>query len=241
MKGAPEHRVWRNWAGTATAAPGRWSRPRSEAEIAAAVRDAAAAGLTVRALGSGHSFTAVAAPSGVALDLTGWTGIIGADTRTGLVTVRSGTPLRALNAELSSLGLAMSNLGDIDVQTVAGALATGTHGTGQRLGGLATQVRGLEIVAADGAVVTCSADERPALFSAARVGLGAFGVVTAVTLQCERAFVLPAREGAMPLAEVMADFDGLAERNDHFEFFWFPHTATAMVKQNNRLPADAPT
>ena len=120
-------RVWRNWAGTATATPARWSRPRSEAEICAAVKDAAAAGLTVRALGSGHSFTAAAATSGVALDMSGWTGITAADTASRLVTARSGTTLRALNAELSGLGLAMANLGDIDAQTIAGAIQTGTQ------------------------------------------------------------------------------------------------------------------
>ncbi len=239
MKAVPEHRVWRNWAGTATAAPVRWCRPRSEAEMAAAVKDAAAAGLTVRALGSGHSFTAVAATSGVALDLSGWTGITAADTRTGLVTVRSGTPLRALNAELCGLGLAMANLGDIDVQTVAGALATGTHGTGARLGGLATQVEALELVLADGSVVTCSASSRPELFAAARIGLGALGVVTTVTLRCVPAFTLLADERPMPVEEVLEQFDALAEANDHFEFYWFPYGSNALVKRNNRVPGGA--
>src|SRR5690348_15738577 len=164
---------WRNWAGTAAATPARWVQPRTETEISAAVKDAAVAGLQVRALGSGHSFTPAAATGGVALDLSQWTGITAADTRTGLVTVRSGTTLRALNAELGGLGLAMANLGDIDVQTLAGALSTGTHGTGARLGGLATQVESLELVLADGSVVTCSAGSRPELFAAARVGLGA--------------------------------------------------------------------
>jgi FAD-linked oxidoreductase len=236
MRTAAEHRVWRNWAGTATAAPARWSRPRSEAEIAAAVKDAAAAGLTVRALGSGHSFTAVAATTGVALDLSGWTGITAADTRTGLVTVRSGTRLRALNAELSGLGLAMANLGDIDVQTLAGALATGTHGTGARLGGLATQVEGLELVLADGSVAACSASSRPELFAAARIGLGALGVVTSVTLRCVPAFTLLADERPVPVDEVLEQFDTLAEGNDHFEFYWFPYGRNALVKRNNRVP-----
>ncbi len=204
-----------------------------------AVKDAAAAGLTVRALGSGHSFTAVAATSGVALDLSGWTGITGADTRTGLVTVRSGTPLRALNAELSGLGLAMANLGDIDVQTVAGALATGTHGTGARLGGLATQVEALELVLADGSVVTCSASSRPELFAAARIGLGALGVVTTVTLRCVPAFTLLADERPMPVEGVLEQFDALAEANDHFEFYWFPYGSNALVKRNNRLAGAA--
>ncbi len=236
MRTAAEHRVWRNWAGTATAAPARWRRPRSEAEIATAVKDAAASGLTVRALGSGHSFTAIAATSGVALDLSGWTGIVAADTRTGLVTVRSGTTLRALNAELSGLGLAMANLGDIDVQTLAGALATGTHGTGARLGGLATQVEGLELVLADGSVTACSASSRPELFAAARIGLGALGVVASVTLRCVPAFTLLADERPVPVEEVLEQFDTLAEGNDHFEFYWFPYGRHALVKRNNRVP-----
>ncbi len=229
-------RVWRNWAGTATAAPARWCRPRNEAEISAAVKDAAAAGLPVRALGSGHSFTAVAATSGVALDLSQWTGITAADTGTGLVTVRSGTTLRAFNAELGGLGLAMANLGDIDAQTVAGALSTGTHGTGARLGGLATQIESLELVLADGSVVTCSASSRPELFAAARIGLGALGVITTVTLRCVPSFTLLADERPVPVEEVLEQFDTLAAASDHFEFYWFPYGRKALVKRNNRLP-----
>ena len=229
-------RVWRNWAGTATAAPARWSRPRNEAEISAAVKYAVSAGLTVRALGSGHSFTAAAATSGVALDLSQWTGVTAADTRTGLVTVRSGTTLRALGAELAGLGLAMANLGDIDAQTLAGALSTGTHGTGARLGGLATQVTSLELVLADGSVVTCSASSRPELFAAARIGLGALGVITTVTLRCVPSFTLLADERPMPVDEVLEQFGALAAANDHFEFYWFPYGRKALVKRNNRLP-----
>ena len=150
MISSADRREWRNWAGTATAKPARWCQPRTEAGISAAIKDAAADRLPVCALGSGHSFTAIAATAGVALDLSGWTGVTAADTRTGLVTMRSGTTLRALNAELDGLGLALANLGDIDAQTIAGALSTGTHGTGARPGGLATQVAALDLVLADG-------------------------------------------------------------------------------------------
>jgi L-gulono-1,4-lactone dehydrogenase len=226
---------WRNWAGTATATPARWSRPRTEAEITAAVQEAAGAGLRVRALGGGHSFTPAAATDGMAVDLSGWTGIVAADTRTGAVTVRSGTTLHALNAALDGLGLAMANLGDIDVQTIAGALCTGTHGTGARLGGLATQVEAFGLVLADGSLVTCSASERPELFAAARVGLGALGVITTVTLRCVPAFTLAADERPVPVAEVIEQFDSLAAANDHFEFYWFPYGRNALVKRNNRL------
>jgi len=218
------------------AVPARWCQPRTEAEISAAVKDAAADGLPVRALGSGHSFTSAAATAGVALDLSRWSGITAADTQTGLVTVRAGTTLRTLNAELGGLGLAMANLGDIDAQTLAGALSTGTHGTGARLGGLATQVEALDLVLADGSLVTCSAASRPELF-AARVGLGALGVITSVTLRCVPSFTLAADERPVPVDEVLEQFDSLAAANDHFEFYWFPYGRQALVKRNNRLPS----
>jgi FAD-linked oxidoreductase len=221
------------------AVPARWCQPRTEAEISAAVKDAAADGLPVRALGTGHSFTSAAATAGVALDLSRWSGITAADTQTGLVTVRAGTTLRTLNAELDGLGLAMANLGDIDAQTLAGALSTGTHGTGARLGGLATQVEALDLVLADGSLVACSAASRPELFAAARIGLGALGVITSVTLRCVPSFTLAADERPVPVDEVLEQFDSLAAANDHFEFYWFPYGRQALVKRNNRLsPSD---
>src|SRR5215468_4259511 len=116
--------TWQNWAGTATAGPARRYWPKAAGDIAEAVKDAAAAGLTVRALGSGHSFTPAAATSGAAIDLSGWTGVISADSESRLVTVRSGTTIRELNAALAALGLAMPNLGDIDAQTISGAIST---------------------------------------------------------------------------------------------------------------------
>ncbi|EMD25008.1 D-arabinono-1,4-lactone oxidase [Amycolatopsis azurea] len=228
---------WTNWAGTAAASPLRVHRPRGTEEIAEAIGRSAADGRRLRPLGSGHSFTAIAAADSDAMDLTGWTGIASADVEKGLVTVRSGTTLKQLNAELDALGLAMTNLGDIDAQTVSGAISTGTHGTGARLGGIATQIAALELVLADGTVVTCSADERPDLFSAARVGLGALGVITTVTLQCEPSFLLSAQERPEPLEEVLEGFDRFADENDHFEFYWFPYGKNALVKRNNRLPA----
>ncbi|MGW5050845.1 D-arabinono-1,4-lactone oxidase [Actinokineospora sp. NPDC004072] len=230
-------RAWRNWAGTERAVAAEVRAPRSVAEISAAVAAARRAGLTVRARGSGHSFTAVGAAHGIALDLAGWTGIAAADLGTGLVTVRAGTTLASLNAELDRLGLAMTNLGDIDAQTIAGAISTGTHGTGARFGGLATQIAALDLVLADGSAVTCSPDERPELFAAARIGLGALGVITAVTLRTEPAFVLSAVERPEPLDDVLDGLDEHCSANDHFEFYWFPYGSKALTKRNNRLPA----
>ncbi len=227
--------TWQNWAGTASADPVRRHWPRSADEIADAVTAAAEDDLTVRALGSGHSFTPAAATSGVALDLSGWAGVVAADLGSGLVTVRSGTTIRDLNAALGMLGLAMANLGDIDAQTISGAISTGTHGTGAGLGGLATQVEALELVLADGSVVSCSADERPGLFGAARVSVGALGVVSTVTLQCVPAFELAADERPMPLDEILARFGEFAAGNDHFGFYWFPYGKNALLKRNNRI------
>jgi L-gulono-1,4-lactone dehydrogenase len=233
--------TWQNWAGTASADPVRRAWPRSTEEIANAITAAAKDDLTVRALGSGHSFTPAAATSGVALDLSGWAGVTGADLDSGLITVRSGTTIRDLNAALDTLGLAMANLGDIDAQTVSGAISTGTHGTGAGLGGIATQVTGLELVLGDGSVVSCSASERPDLFSAARVSVGALGVLSSVTLQCVPAFTLAADERPMPVDEVLGQFDEFAAGNDHFEFYWFPYGKNALVKRNNRISrGDAP-
>jgi FAD-linked oxidoreductase len=169
--------------------------------------------------------------------LDGLASITNANKGSGRVTVGAGTGLAKLNAGLASFDLAMANLGDIDKQTISGAISTGTHGTGARLGGLATQVVGLELVTADGSVLNCSAEENPDVFAAARVSIGALGVITSLTLQTVPAFLLRAQEMPLPLAEVLGGFDELADGNDHFEFYWFPHTELALTKRNNRVAA----
>jgi FAD-linked oxidoreductase len=225
---------WQNWAGNQAAAPQRVITPRSAAEVAEAVALATRDGLTVRMTGSGHSFTAVAATSGVMLGPGGLRAIRSVDEEAGQVTVEAGCRLRDLNEALYTRGLALANMGDIQEQTVAGAIQTGTHGTGRDLGGIAAQVTALEMVLADGSVVCCSADQSAELFQAARIGLGALGVLTAVTLRVVPAFLLTAREEPMSWAEVIARLDELTGANEHFEFYWFPHTDGCLTKRNNR-------
>lgn len=227
--------MWTNWAKTASCTPTRVVHPSSTDEIAAAV----VAGGRVRVRGSGHSFNDIAVAPETAVDLDRWTGIVRADTQTGLVTVRSGTPLHVLNADLHRLGLAMPNLGDIDAQTVAGALSTSTHGTGAKLGVLATAIESLELVLADGSVVTCSRSERPDLYNAARVGLGALGVISTLTLRCVPSFVLHATEGPGRLDAVLEQFDDLCNTEDHVEFHWFTHSDRVILKRNNRVDEPA--
>ena len=228
--------TWTNWSGTYTVAPQVVRHPRDVGEVAEAVTAAARDDVSVKAVGSGHSFTDIAATRGMMLQLDQLHGVLSADRASGLVTVAAGTTLAELNRALWDLGLSMTNLGDIDVQTVSGALSTGTHGTGQRFGGLATQLRGLEIVTADGGLVRCSPTENPDIFDIARINLGALGVITAVTLQCEPAFALHADERPARYEEVLDSLDSLVGDNDHFEFYWFPHTRRVLTKANNRVP-----
>lgn len=230
---------WHNWSGRLTAQPSRVVEPRDSAAVAAAVKDAARAGLRVKAAGSGHSFSEIAVPDDVSLRLTHLDGIIDCDESTGIVTVAAGTPLHRLNKALAERGLALENMGDIDRQTISGATATSTHGTGAKFGSISTQIRRLEIVLADGSIVTCSPTERPDLFSAARVSLGALGIVTAVTLQCVPAFALHVVEETMSLDRAVEELDSFVDDNDHFEFFWFPHSRLASTRRTTRLPANA--
>ncbi|GAA3149547.1 L-gulonolactone oxidase [Kribbella aluminosa] len=230
--------TWRNWSGTESATGIETLRPGSTDELAATVKAAAEQGKKLKAVGSGHSFTGCSVPQQVMVQLDGLSSILHADQASGRVTVGAGTDLRKLTAGLAAFDLAMANLGDIDKQTISGAISTGTHGTGAQLGGLATQVVALDLVTADGSVLHCSAEEHPEVFGAARISVGALGVISALTLQCVPAFLLRAQEMPLPLADVLDGFDEFADGNDHFEFYWFPHTEIALTKRNNRVGAD---
>lgn len=229
--------TWRNWGGNVAARPVREVTPASVDELAEAVRRAAEDGLKVKAVGTGHSFTSIAATDGVLIRPQLLTGIRNIDRDNMTVTVEAGTPLKRLNLALAREGLSLTNMGDIMEQTVSGATSTGTHGTGRESASIAAQIKGLELVTADGSVLTCSekgTEEERALFAAARIGLGALGIVTAITFAVEPIFLLTAREEPMPFDKVLADFDELWAENEHFEFYWFPHTGSTNTKRNNR-------
>ncbi|MFE4371948.1 D-arabinono-1,4-lactone oxidase [Streptomyces sp. NPDC056835] len=232
-------RAWRNWAGTVAARPARVVSPASVEELTGIVRRAAAEGLRVKAVGTGHSFTAAAATDGVLIRPDLLTGIRETDRAAGTVTVAAGTPLKRLNTALAREGLSLTNMGDIMEQTVAGATSTGTHGTGRDSASIAAQIRALELVTADGSLLRCSAEENPEVFAAARIGLGALGVVTALTLAVEPVFLLTAREEPMTFDRVTAEFDQHVAENEHFEFYWFPHTGNCNTKRNNRSAGHA--
>jgi L-gulono-1,4-lactone dehydrogenase len=226
---------WRNWAGDQTCRPRELVRPRNRDELAAAVATAAGAGRAVSVAGSGHSFTETAMTDGTMVDVGALSGVIDADPGSGLVKVGGGTVLAHLNQRLHELGLAMENLGDIDRQTISGSISTGTHGTGARLRNISSQVAEIELVLADGSVRELDTDGE--LLRAARVGVGALGAISAVTLRCVPAFTLDRVDSPHPRDEVLDSFQERAEAHDHFELFTFPYADSALVLERNRTDA----
>lgn len=222
---------WSNWSGSVTCAPRTMAMPTDEAAISALVREAAAVGTTVRVAGSGHSFTLLCASAGVLMSLDGLQGLVA--THQDTATFWAGTKLHQVGEPLWAAGLAMANMGDIDRQALAGAVSTGTHGTGPTLGSISTQVVGLRLVLASGEIVDCSLDQEPALFKAAQVSLGALGIITQVTLRGLPAYRLHERTWVAGFEECMSQLDGLIAANRHFEFFWVPSEDVCAMKTLN--------
>jgi FAD-linked oxidoreductase len=228
---------WRNWTGDQRCSPAMVERPHTLEGLILAVRRAADRGLTVHTAGAGHSFTEAALTDGAMLRIEALKRVLDVDTFSGLVKVEAGITLRDLSAALWERGLAMENLGDIDRQTLAGAISTATHGTGAEFRNLSAQVEALELVLADGSVLEVSERTDPEAYRAARVGLGALGVIYSVTIRTVPAFVLHRVDAPHPIEETLASLDELAARNDHFEFFVFPYTDTALTIERNRTDA----
>jgi FAD-linked oxidoreductase len=230
---------WRNWTGDQRCVPAAIYHPRTLEGLIYAVRQASEGGLAIHTAGSGHSFTDAALTGGAMVRIEALNRMLDVDRGTGLVKVEAGITLADLSALLWEHGLALENLGDIDTQTLAGAISTATHGTGARFRNLAAQVEALELVLADGSVIEVSEDADPPAFRAARVGVGALGVIYAVTVRGVPAFVMRRVDSPQPLEATLAGIDDLAARNEHFEFFVFPHTDTALVIERNRFEAPA--
>lgn len=227
-------RHWSNWSGLEQATAQRVEHPSSVEDVVAVVRRARGTGTTVKMVGTGHSFTAVAAPEHTLLRPEGLGGILGVDREAMTVTARAGTPLHELNLALERLGLSLHNMGDIAEQTLAGATSTGTHGTGGTAAGLAAQLAGLELVTGTGEVVRASAQENPDVFEVARVGLGALGILTSLTFHVEPLFVIEAHEQPMTWCAALDSYDDMTASAHHVDMYWFPHTDRMMVKQNVR-------
>ncbi len=222
--------IWRNWSGSVECSP-RVVRPSSTDGIAEAVEDAD----ELRAAGSGHSFSPLVATDETLVSLEEYTGVVSVDEDEGKGTARTGTVLAEFNTEIADHGLAMENLGDVDRQTVSGAVSTGTHGTGQ-FGVIATQLSEAEMVTADGSVRTFSRGDDE--FGAAQVSLGALGVLTELEFDLVPSYGLELVRRKESLEDCLSNFHGYVEQNRNFEFFWFPNTRTAITKRLNEAPSE---
>jgi FAD-linked oxidoreductase len=221
-----------------TARPEHAVTPPDVGAVVAEVERARAAGTTVKMVGTGHSFTAIAAPEHTMLCPQGLTGIVAVDLDAMTVTALAGTRLKHFNAGLEALGLSLHNMGDIAEQTLAGAISTGTHGTGGVAAGLAAQVVGLELVTGTGEVLRATETDNVDVLAVARVGLGALGVITKVTFRVEPLFLLEATEQPMRWDEALATFDEMTAESHHVDMYWFPHSDRMLTKRNDRLDAD---
>ncbi len=217
---------WRNWVGNQSCLARHRNAPQSEGELADLVAAATRQGLQTRVAGSGHSFTPVATTSGLLLSLEHLTGILAADRERRRVTVAAGTRIGEVGRALRLLGLSLVNQGDIDSQALAGALSTGTHGTGLALGNMSSAAVGMRLVQPDGSIATLDDAADAAALQAARVSLGMLGVISALTLQVTDAYNLAETTWRADFEECLEQHDHLAAANRHFAFFWCPVEAS---------------
>jgi len=228
---------WSNFSGRVAFTPQRIARPKSEAELRAGVREAASAGRTVRVAGTGHSFTPLVQTDGLLVSLDDLQGIESVDTAKREAVVRAGTKLHALGEPLLAHGLAMQNMGDVDVQALAGAVSTGTHGTGPGLANVSSQLVGARLVLASGEALELTADGDPDRLDAARVSLGLLGIFSTLTLRLVPAYRLHERVWRADTEACLAELDANIARHRHFEFWWYPHRDFA--EQKALQPTDA--
>ncbi len=224
---------WNNWSGRLTAQPARMAFIRHEADAQALALAAFNSGQTIRSAGACHSHAPLVAHDGIIADCRGLAGLSSVDVESQSAWVWAGSRIFTLGRALHEHGLALINQGDIDEQAIAGATATGTHGTGMALGSLSSAVLGMELATADGALVQVNRDTRPDLFAACRLHLGAFGIVTRLKLQLMPSVVLAEQQWQEPLSSLLEKTPELIANNRHFEFFWYPARDVASAKTIN--------
>ncbi len=214
-------------------------QPRTEAELVAIVSQAAAAGRPVRTVGRARRSRLLRGEE-ILVDLAAYRRVQRVDRERGTATVEAGISLRELGIALGSWGLSMENGGRRPGQTLGAAVSLGAHGSSATHGSLATEVTAMRLVTPSGAIVNCSAEEEPEIFDAARVGLGALGVISTITLRCQRGFNLRSEVTSLGLDEALAAFDAYADGHEYFEMSWLPGRDRARVVTADRTdePAD---
>jgi FAD-linked oxidoreductase len=232
---------WSNWSGSVRGVPRTAAMPRSVDELAKLIGEYGRDGRCVRVVGASHSFTPLVQSDDVLMSLEGMQGIETVDAERGTATVLGGTRLYNLGDALFQHGLAQENLGDINVQSISGAISTGTHGTGINFGSLSTQVVGLTLVTASGEILECSPEKEPDVFKAAQVSMGTLGVIAKVKLRVVPTKRLHYHGFRKKLADCLANMEQYKQENTHFEFFWFPYTDSVQAKFLNETSSEATT
>jgi FAD/FMN-containing dehydrogenase len=224
---------WANWSGSVRFRPAVVERPRDEGELCGAVRRASDAGRHVRAVGALHSSSSIIRADEVLVSMERLTGVVATDRDACQATVRPGTKIGEAGRALREAGLAMHTVGDIDSQTIAGAVSTGTHGTGRRFGNLATMCIGGRIVLADGLVREFDERYDAEFVRAVRSSLGALGIFSELRLQLVPAPRLRRREWCCHIDDCLANLDELIEGNRNFDFYWYPRRDEAKLRTVN--------
>ncbi|SJM67854.1 D-arabinono-1,4-lactone oxidase [Gulosibacter sp. 10] len=227
--------TWRNWSGGVTETAQLTAGPTSETAVRSLVIGAGGSGLRVKSVGAGHSFNDVAATEGLRLHFDDYRGLVSVNPETNVATFRAGTRMHEVQELLREHGLTLENQGDVVAPTIAGAISTGTHGTGLGYSGLSAMVKSLRMVLADGQVVLCDERTHSDIFEHARLGLGALGVILEVGIQCVPSFRVLVDESTGPVDDVLDTFADRARAADYFAFYWFPHSEQALVRSHRRL------
>lgn len=229
---------WSNWSGSVSFRPRHIAEPRDEVDLAAAIRKAEG---HVRFPGAGHSFAPLNHTDGTLVDLSAFVGLKGFDPERETATIAGATPLWGIGSLLHPLGYALKNMADVDRQTLGGAVATATHGTGRTLGCLSADVASFRLLLGTGEIIHCSPDENPDIYRAGSVSLGMLGVMTEIDMRVRPVYKLQRNFFLHPIDELFRQLDGLVNANRHFEFFWFPNSDVAVCKSLNETEGHAPT
>ncbi|MED5620403.1 D-arabinono-1,4-lactone oxidase [Ideonella sp. BN130291] len=229
--------AWSNWSGIERCQPRAWPMPATLDELAALVKSAPG---PLRCVGAGHSFSALVPTPGTLLSIDRLQGLLAVDRAAGTATFGAGTRIAVATRLLDEAGLSLMNQPDIDMQTLAGALATATHGTGQRLGAMHKELVGLKLLTPAGELLSCSPSQRPDLFAAAQVSLGSLGVLTEVTLKVRPRHFLRRHVWLAPNEELFAQAEALAAQHLHFELYLLPFTGYGAAIAHDEVPVGKP-
>jgi FAD/FMN-containing dehydrogenase len=220
---------WRNWVGNQSCVPAKIVTASQEQDVVDAVREARRSGLRLRTPGTGHSFTGVACTDGILLDTRALSGLSAIDAKARTATAKAHTTIAQFGAPLWDAGLALQNQGDIDTQTIAGAVATSTHGSGAALGSFSSILTACRLVDGEGNVRELSLETTPDAMAGAQCSIGMLGVMTELTLKVAPAYHIHEQIVFMPIEEVRERWSQLLAEYRHFSFFWMPTDASSQL------------